>query len=100
MRAQVINEYGAPDVLRLVEQPAPTAGPGEVRVRVAYAALNPVEWKIRSGALAAMLPLTFPYVLGNEMSGVVDQLGDQVTGLSVGDRVTGSCPAAPTPISS
>ena len=57
MRAQTINEYGARDVLRLGEQPAPTAGSGEVRVRVAYAALNPVEWKIRSGALAAMLPL-------------------------------------------
>ncbi len=76
MRAQVINEYGGVEVLTLSEVPTPVPGGGEVRVRVAYVSLNPIEWKIRSGAFAAMLPMTFPIILGNE-------------GFEVGDRVTG-----------
>ncbi len=89
MRAQVINEYGGVEVLTLSEVPTPVPGGGEVRVRVAYVSLNPIEWKIRSGAFAAMLPMTFPIILGNEVSGVLDALGEGVEGFEVGDRVTG-----------
>ncbi len=89
MHAQVITEYGGVDVLRLSEVATPVPGRGEVRVRVAYVSLNPIEWKIRSGAFAAMLPMTFPIILGNEVSGVVDQLGQDVEGFQVGDRVAG-----------
>jgi len=60
-----------------------------VRVRVAYVSVNPIEWKIRSGAFATMLPMTFPIILGNEVSGVLDALGEGVEGFEVGDRVTG-----------
>lgn len=88
MFAQVLDGYGGPDALRYREIDTPEPGPGQVRVRVAFAALNPVEWKIRSGALADMIPQTFPLVLGNEMSGVIDQ-ADPDSGLQVGDRVTG-----------
>jgi len=89
MRAQVINGYGGVEVLTLSEVPTPVPGGGEVRVRVAYVSLNPIEWKIRSGAFAAMLPMTFPIILGNEVSGVLDALGEGVEGFEVGDRVTG-----------
>jgi len=89
MRAQVINEYGGVEVLTLSEVPTAVPGGGEVRVRVAYVSLNPIEWKIRSGAFAAMLPMTFPIILGNEVSGVLDALGEGVEGFEVGDRVTG-----------
>ncbi len=89
MQAQVINEYGGVDVLTLSEVSTPVPGRGEVRVRVAYVALNPIEWKIRSGAFAAMLPMTFPVILGNEVSGVIDALGDGVEDFKVGDRVAG-----------
>jgi len=88
MRAQVINEYGGVEVLTLSEVPTPVPGGGQVRVRVAYASVNPIEWKIRSGAFATMLPMTFPIILGNEVSGVLDALGEDVEGLEVGDRVT------------
>ena len=91
MFAQVLSEYGGLDVLRYRETGTPAAGAGEVRVRVAFAALNPVEWKIRSGALAHMLPQTFPLILGNEMSGVIDQAGPG-SGFRAGDRVTGFTP--------
>jgi NADPH:quinone reductase-like Zn-dependent oxidoreductase len=92
MRAQVITEYGNPDVLTLTEVDAPVAGAGEVRVRVAYAAINPLEWKIRSGALAALIDTPFPAILGNEISGVVDQVGAGADGFAVGDRVSGFAP--------
>lgn len=88
MFAQVLDTYGGPDVLQYREIDTPTPGPGQVRVQVAFAAVNPVEWKIRSGALAQMLPQTFPLVLGNEMSGVVDQ-AEPDSGFRAGDRVTG-----------
>lgn len=88
MFAQVLDGYGDVDVLNYRDIDTPQRGPGQVRVQVAYAALNPVEWKIRSGALAQMLPQTFPLVLGNEMSGVIDQ-AEPDSGFQVGDRVTG-----------
>lgn len=92
MFAQVLHEYGDADAFDYLEIETPTPAPGEVRVRVAFAALNPVEWKIRSGAFRDMLPQTFPLVLGNEMSGVVDQ-ADEDSPFRPGDRVTGFTPA-------
>jgi len=89
MRAQVFDQYGGLDVLDLREVDAPVPGAVEVLVRVAFVSVNPIEWKIRSGAFAAMLPMTFPVVLGNEVSGVVDQVGADVDEFSVGDRVAG-----------
>jgi enoyl reductase len=86
----VFRSYGDPDVLELVEVPAPTAGEKEVRVRVRAAGVNPVDCKIRRGAFAtADEPDVFPQTLGNEFAGVVDQVGSAVTGVSVGDEVLG-----------
>jgi len=89
MRAQVFDQYGGLDVLDLREVDAPVPGAGEVLVRVAMVSVNPIEWKIRSGAFAAMLPMTFPVILGNEVSDVVHQVGADVDEFSVGDRVAG-----------
>jgi len=89
MRAQIIRGYGGPEAFEHSELPDPTAGPGEVLVRVSVAAVNPLDWKIRSGALQAMLPTAFPAVLGNEIAGVVEAVGAGVAGFGIGDRVVG-----------
>jgi len=92
VRAHVVDRYGDADVLHLTEVDAPAAGAGQVRVKVAFVALNPIEWKLRSGAFASIVPLTLPTILGNEVSGIVDQVGAGVDGLKVGDRVAGFVP--------
>ncbi len=89
MRAQVFDQYGGLDVLEIREVETPVPEAGEVLVRVAFVSVNPIEWKIRSGAFAAMLPMTFPVILGNEVSGVVHQIGADVDEFVVGDRVAG-----------
>jgi len=89
MRAQIIRSYGGPQAFQKAELPDPVAGPDELLVRVAVAAVNPLDWKLRSGSLQAMMPTAFPAVLGNEIAGVVEALGDRVTGFAVGDRVVG-----------
>jgi NADPH:quinone reductase-like Zn-dependent oxidoreductase len=64
-------------------------GAGEVKVKVVAAGLNPVDWKLRSGALQAMMPLRLPAVLGRDVSGTVLEVGSGVTRFKPGDRVLG-----------
>ncbi|RGE19758.1 NADP-dependent oxidoreductase [Leucobacter sp. wl10] len=80
------SENGGLDRLRVSEGETPEAGPGEVRVRVLYAGLNPVDWKILSGAFG---PVEGTAGNGADFSGVVDQVGDGVEGFSPGDLVFG-----------
>jgi len=96
MKAMRFHEYGDPGVLRYedVEQPEP--GAGEVRVRVAGSAFNPVDDGIRGGYLQGPFPVTLPHTPGIEVSGTVDALGDGVTGFAVGDAVVGFLPMAAT----
>jgi NADPH2:quinone reductase len=83
MRAVVYSEPGGPDVLRLVERPAPEPGPGEVRVRVAVSGVNPTDWKARRRG-----PLAFPEVVPNQDgAGTIDAVGDDVPTERVGQRV-------------
>ncbi|WP_170156126.1 NADP-dependent oxidoreductase [Umezawaea tangerina] len=84
-----MSRYGGFDAVEYREVGEPVPGPGEIRVRVAYVAVNAIEWKILAGSVAELLPQTFPVVLGNEVSGVVDHVGDGEHDLRVGDRVTG-----------
>ena len=94
MKAVVLHEYGGPSKLKYEDFPDPQAGKGEVLVRVAAAGLNPIDWKIRSGAMKEFMPVQFPTVLGYDFAGVVRELGEGVTGFAVGDRVfgrTGAC---------
>ena len=92
MKAVRFHEYGDPSVLRYedVEQPVP--GPGEVRLRVAASAFNPVDDGIRGGYLQGPFPVTLPHIPGIEVSGTVDALGDGVTNVAVGDEVIGFLP--------
>jgi NADPH:quinone reductase-like Zn-dependent oxidoreductase len=88
MRALQITEYGGPEVLRITDVPEPHAGPGEIRIRVKAASINPIDWKTRSGAYASG-PLTERVTLGSDGAGVVDEVGDGVTDVAVGDEVFG-----------
>jgi NADPH2:quinone reductase len=87
MYAMIISETGGPEVLHYGEIDTPEPGPGELRIRVAYAGVNPADWKNREGLLAAFRPYAFPYVIGFDAAGIVDRLGEGVTGFTVGDRV-------------
>ena len=90
MFAVQFTKYGGPEVLQWAEVPEePRPGPGEVRIRVAAASVNPIDWKIRAGYLSGGKPLTEPGRLGNDAAGVVDEIGDGVTEVSVGDDVFG-----------
>ncbi|WP_111768547.1 NADPH:quinone reductase [Nakamurella deserti] len=87
MRAIVYRTTGDPSVLEAVDREVPTPGPGEVRVRVVVSAVNPTDWKSRAGTGAGG-GLPFAEVVPNQDgAGIVDALGDGVTGLAVGDRV-------------
>lgn len=89
MRAIGITRFGDPGVLHLVELPDPETGPGELRIRVHAAAVNPTDTGLRSGGRAALLKdIPPPYVPGMDAAGILDQIGAGVsTDLQVGDRV-------------
>ena len=89
MRALQFDEYGEPDVLRWAEAPDVHAGPGQVRIAVRAASVNPTDWKQLSGARAGGSPLAGTGYLGHDAAGVVDEVGEGVTGVSVGDDVFG-----------
>ncbi|MGF1596952.1 MAG: NADP-dependent oxidoreductase [Acidimicrobiales bacterium] len=88
MRAVGVMNYGGPEALEIVEVPEEHAGPGQVRLRVHAAAVNPTDTYVRNGARAEMQrDLPPPYVPGMDAAGIVDEVGDGVTtGLAVGDR--------------
>jgi NADPH2:quinone reductase len=88
MRAAFIRETGAPSVIQVGDLPAPTAGAGQVLVRVKAVAVNPIDTYIRAGAVA--MPLSYPYVIGADFAGEVVSVGAGVTTWKPGDRVWGS----------
>ena len=89
MKALQFTEYGDPDVLTVAEAPEPHAGPGQIRIAVKAASVNPYDWKVRSGMLAGGKPLESTAYLGLDGSGVVDEVGEGVTGVALGDDVFG-----------
>lgn len=89
MRAIQFATLGPPDVLRLVEVPEPHVGSGQIRIVVKAAGVNPVDWKIRSGASKRAVPVPLPSIPGMDAAGVVDEIGDGVTGVAIGDAVFG-----------
>lgn len=90
MRAVQLDAFGGSEVLDVREVRAPQAGPGQVRVRVTAAGLNPMDWIITADAdTAARFGLNLPVGFGTDYAGVIDQLGDGVTGFALGDRVFG-----------
>ncbi|MFI5756775.1 NADP-dependent oxidoreductase [Streptomyces sp. NPDC051569] len=89
MKAVRFSRFGGPEVLKIVDLPDPHPGPGQVRIAVRAAGLNPSDWKKRKGLMDEELPQT----LGHEAAGVVDELGEGVTDVAVGDRVFGASAA-------
>jgi NADPH2:quinone reductase len=85
MKAIVVREFGAPDVLKLEDVPDPVAGPGQVLIRVEAAGVNPVDTYIRSGVYARKPPL--PHFPGMDAAGVVESVGPAVTRVKPGERV-------------
>ena len=92
MKAVRFHEYGGADVLRYEDVDEPSPGPGEVRIRVAGSAFNPVDAGIRGGYLQEPFPVTLPHVPGIDVAGTVDAVGADVSGRRVGDRVIGFLP--------
>ncbi|MBN8466405.1 NADP-dependent oxidoreductase [Corallococcus exiguus] len=89
MKAVVLKGYGDVDVLAVQEMPEPKVGPGEVKVRVTAASINPVDWKIRRGDMKGRMDLKFPTILGRDVSGEVVEVGTGVEAFEPGDRVMG-----------
>src|SRR5699024_9825982 len=87
MRAITYESYGSDDVLRESDLPTPKVGPGEVRIRVTRAAVNPVDWKVMSGGLDALVDAHFPVVPGWDVAGVVDAVGPDTPEFAPGGRV-------------
>jgi NADPH:quinone reductase-like Zn-dependent oxidoreductase len=91
MRAIAVNEWGGRDKLELMELEPPPVAPDGVLLRVHAAALNPVDGKVREGALAAAFPHHFPVILGWDAAGVVEKVGPAVTWFKPGDAAYGYC---------
>ena len=85
MKAVRFSQFGGPEVLEIVDLPDPHPGPGQVRIAVRAAGVNPSDWKKRKGLMDSELPQT----MGHEAAGVVDELGEGVADVAVGDRVFG-----------
>jgi NADPH:quinone reductase-like Zn-dependent oxidoreductase len=89
MRALQFKAYGGPEVLEWAEAPDPHPGPGQVRIAVRAASVNPIDWKYVSGAMAGGRPMEGTGYLGRDAAGVVDEVGEGVTGVAAGDEVFG-----------
>ncbi|HET7544113.1 MAG TPA: NADP-dependent oxidoreductase [Polyangiaceae bacterium] len=89
MQAIVLSDYGDANQLQLRERPEPEPGAGQIKVRVACAGVNPVDFKLRSGALQKVMPLELPTILGRDAAGEVVRVGAGVTEFKEGDQVLG-----------
>ncbi len=89
MEAIVFEEFGGPEVLRVAETEEPHAGPGQVRVKVLAAGVNPLDHKIRNGWMQDVFATPLPAIPGMEFAGIVDEVGEGVTDTAVGDEVLG-----------
>src|SRR6185503_19202454 len=85
MQGLAIRRYKAP--MDMMELPRPEPGPGELLVRVRTASVNPLDYKIRDGAVKVLLPFSFPLILGTDLAGDVEGIGPGVTRFKLGDAV-------------
>lgn len=89
MKKVSFAEFGGPDVLQVIDAEEPHAGPGRIRVAVRAAGVNPVDWRLREGQVLGAHPVELPSGLGLDAAGVVDEVGEGVEGVEVGDHVFG-----------
>jgi len=87
MKAAVLHEYGPPSNLKYEDFEDPRPNDGEVLVRVHFIGVNPIDWKIRSGAMKGQFQISFPAILGYDLAGMVSEVGKGVVDFAVGDRV-------------
>ena len=93
MKAIRIHEFGGPEQLRCEDAPVPQPGEGQVLVRVKAASVNPIDWKLASGAMQAFRPIELPWIPGGDFAGVVEAVGPGVTNVNTGDQVYGDTPS-------
>lgn len=84
MRALQFTDYGGPEVLTWADAPVPHSGPGQIRIAVRAASVNPIDCKRLAGSMSGGQPLTGPQYLGNDAAAVVDEVGEGVTGVPTG----------------
>ncbi|MFI0241153.1 NADP-dependent oxidoreductase [Streptomyces sp. NPDC016845] len=89
MKKVSFAEFGGPDVLRLIDAEEPRPGPGQIRIAVRAAGVNPVDWRIREGQVLGAHPTELPAGVGIDAAGVVDEVGEGVEGVEIGDHVFG-----------
>lgn len=87
MKAIRIHEYGDASVLTYEDAPVPAVGPDQMLIRIAGAAVNPIDWKIRKGLYKAVRPVQFPAIIGYDVAGTVAEVGPLVTRFRPGDAV-------------
>ena len=87
MKAVLLYEYGGPDKLKYEDVSDPVAKQNQVLVRVAATSVNPIDYKMRSGAVKNFFPLELPAILGRDVAGIVRELGPGVTNFKPGDKV-------------
>ncbi len=87
MRAMVIDRFGGPEEFHFAEVPTPAPGTGEVVIRLAYAAVNPADWKCRAGWFAPYADYEFPFIIGLDGAGIIAAVGPGVSAFKPGDRV-------------
>jgi NADPH:quinone reductase len=88
-KAVMFDEYGGVEVLEVREVPQPKPGPGQVLIAVRAAGINISEAKIRDGSVSQIFPANFPSGQGSDFAGVIDEVGPDVDGFTVGDEVIG-----------
>jgi NADPH:quinone reductase-like Zn-dependent oxidoreductase len=94
MKAAQLNSYGGKDALKTVDTAnKPIPGANQILVEVFAASLNPFDWKVREGYMKDYIPLKFPATLGGDVSGIVSEIGNGVSGFNVGDEVYGQANA-------
>jgi NADPH:quinone reductase-like Zn-dependent oxidoreductase len=89
MKKVSFAEFGGPDVLQLIDAEEPHAGLGQIRIAVRAAGVNPVDWRVREGQILKAHPIELPAGVGLDAAGVVDEVGEGVDGVEVGDHVFG-----------
>jgi NADPH:quinone reductase-like Zn-dependent oxidoreductase len=89
MKAVRVHQYGSPEELKYEEVPIPEPQPDEVLIRVHATSVNPVDWKMRSGAAKALFPLSFPAILGRDVAGEIAKVGASVSTFKPGQKVMG-----------
>jgi NADPH:quinone reductase-like Zn-dependent oxidoreductase len=87
MKAIRIHNYGGPEVLKYEDAPRPEPGEREVLIRVHATSVNPIDWKARAGYMKDFIPHSFPLILGWDVSGVIEEVGPDVSRFKKGDEV-------------